>query len=153
MKKITPELTEEIKTWLEWSGAKLLAMRIASPAPKGVRNAWPEYATLPDDAYGYTKNTLRAAIPSRFDITLMDEILLLPALIPDVLIRRIIHSRALVAPVSGKYLYSYETVAKLLYTDRKTIARLHGKGLKIIGANLSPDNADAIRQSFARINQ
>ena len=144
---------EEVRLWLEWGGSKLLALGISSPAPKSPHVVWPEYKTLASDAYGRTNNTLRPASPTRFEITLMDEILLLPGLIPDVLTRRIIHARALVTPVSNRYVYSWSKIATLLQSDRKAIALRHAKGLRSIVARLPPEKASALRHSFTALTR
>ena len=149
---VSPASETEVQDWLEWAGSKLLALRIPSPAPKGPHIAWPEYASSPD-GYGYTKNTLRAAAPTRFEITLMDEILLLPNLIPDITLRRIVHARALVAPVSLRYVYSWPKIAVMVHSDRKAVARLHTKGLRCIAKALREEKASALRQSFHALAQ
>lgn len=139
---------EDIRLWLEWAGGKLLSMSIPSPAPRGMHNAWPEYADDHRRAYGYTGERLRASLPRAKEIELMDEILALPSLVTDVTIRRVLNARALVTPISQRYLYSWTKIAFMLHTDRKRIVRLHFMGLCEIGRRLAPAKADAIRSTL-----
>lgn len=141
--------TEEIKKWLEWSGQRLLAMHIASPKPRGPHSSWPEFAADAAKAYGYTPNRLRAAVPRSREIELMDEILLLPNLIKEVNVRRIINARALVTPVSNRYVYSWSRVAFMLHTSEYKVKRLHDLGLHSIIVALSVEKASTIRHSIA----
>lgn len=136
----------EIKTWLEWAGSKLLAMHIASPAPKGYKVAWPEYATDHKTAYGYTGNRLKAAEPRSVEIELMDKLLLFPNLISDVTIRRIVNARSLVTPVSNRYVYSWTKLGYMIHVDPRRVVRLHQKGLVEISSHLTQEKVDAIRR-------
>ena len=146
-----PTEPAEVRQWLEWASGKLLALNIRSPAPAEPRVAWPEYAHDKRDAYGRTANTLRAATPTRLEIPLMDEILLLPGLIPDIKARRIVNARSLVTPVSGRYIYSWPKIALMVHSDRKAVARLYVGGLRSIAANLPAEKAYALRHSFGRL--
>lgn len=138
----------EIKTWLEWAGQRLLSLRERSPAPQSYRSFWPDYADEAAKAYGYNANRLRAALPTGKEITLMEEVLDLVVLIPDITTRRIVHSRALVAPVSGRYLLSWTKLAFALHSSPRRIVLLHRKGLREIALRVPVGKADAIRQSL-----
>jgi hypothetical protein len=142
---------EEIKEWLEWAGARLLSLQISSPLPKEPHVSWPEFAQDHREAYGYTGERLRAAIPNRFEIELMDEILLLPGLIQDITRRRIVNARALVTPISNRYLYSWTKLAFMLHTSKYQVVRHHVLGLKDIQRNVSQDKVDAFIQSFTNL--
>jgi len=147
--KVAPE---EVREWLEWAGSKLLAMNIASPKPKQYKTAWPEFAQDHRMAYGYTGERLRPAQPRSTEIELMDKLLLFPNLITDVTSRRIVNSRALVTPVSNRYLYSWSKLAFMLHRDRRTVIRLHYSGLCEISSNLPPEKIDAIRRLLPLIS-
>lgn len=138
----------ELQQWLEWAGSKMLSLQVRGTKPSGYRSFWPDYEQDKATAYGYTSERLRPALPSGHDISLMDEILLLPNLISDPTIRRIVHARSLVTPVGNRYLYTWVKIAKLLHTDRRAIARLHGQGLSEIHRKLDPSKRDALRQTF-----
>lgn len=146
-----PKLIDEteVQFWLEWAGQKLLAMKIPSPYPKIPTAAWPTFAQDFHAAYGYTEATLRAAIPHSKEIQLMDEILLLPSLVSDPNIRRLLHARALITPVAQRRLYSWTKLGKMLRTDRRAVARLHEKGLVEILDKLKNNKAYSIRHSLA----
>jgi hypothetical protein len=135
----------EVRTWLEWAGSTLLSMRLPAAAPKAYKVAWPDF---PDDAkaYGYTNETLRAAAPPPDAIPIMDLVLGLPVLISDITTRRIVHSRSLVAPVSGRYLYSYKRIAVLLHLDQRAVARKFLLGVSEISIRVPASKAYTIRQ-------
>lgn len=137
---------EEVREWLEWAGSKLLAMHISSPKPKGPHSSWPTFAQEAHLAYGYSGERLRPAQPRSTEIELMDKILEYPNLIRDITVRRIVNSRALVTPVSNRYLYSWSKLAFMLHRDRRTIIRLHYSGLCEITSCLPPEKIDTIRR-------
>ena len=139
----------EVQDWLEWAGAKLLAMRIKSPAPAGYRSYWPDFAEDITAAYGYTKETMRAPAVAPHEITQMDAILSLPALIVDVRTRRIVHRRALVAPVSGRHVYSFTKIGRDFHVSRQRVAQLHTAGLLEIADWMKVKQVYALRRFFA----
>lgn len=140
--------TTEVKTWLEWGGSKLLAMRLAPAAPSGYRSFWPDYQADATMAYGYTAARLRPAIPNSKEVDLMDQILELPGFVSDITVRRIINTRALVAPVSNRHLYSWAKIAHLIHSSPRRVVVLHRTGLRQISLRLPERKADAIRQSM-----
>lgn len=146
-----PLTPEEVQTWLEWAGSKLLAMNLESPLPKGPRVSWPAFAQDHRTAYGYTQERLRAAHVSGFEITLMDEILPIVGLIRDVNTRRIVNARILVTPVSNRYVYTWSRIAFMLHSDRRRVARLYANGLAEVVRRLPRDKVDAIRKSFSAL--
>lgn len=127
---------DEVRDWLEWAGATLLAMRLRSPFPREFRAAWPEFPSDFNDAYGYTAESFRVPAPSSADIDLMDTILALPSLVDDPTTRRILHRRALVTPLTGRYIHSYRSIALLLHSDERRVARLHKAGLVRIAGRM-----------------
>lgn len=62
----------------------------------------------------------------------MDEILLLPNLCPVDRLRRIIHLRTLVHPLTGRFLWSWTRIAKQLKTHRNVVMTGHKRGLSEI---------------------
>src|SRR5579864_2946310 len=126
-----PQLTPaELQTWLEWAGARLIALPVGRIKPSEPRVIWPEYSQERFeilDFRGY--EPLRANAPSKDEIPIMDEILTLPALWSDSLKRRVLHSRALVHPLNGPNLYSWAKVAQLVGRDPKTVKAWHTAGL------------------------
>jgi len=137
---------DEVREWLEWSGAKLLSMTLASPVPRGYKSNWPSFAQDASVAYGYTAERLRPAMPSGKEIQLMDEILLLPGLVNDITQRRIVNSRALVRPVANTHLYSWSKLAHMLGMDRRKVVRLYLSGINEIIDRVPQPQAYTIRQ-------
>ena len=135
----------ELRIWLEWAGGKLLAMRLASGAPAEYRSFWPDYADDYASAYGYTAETLRAPRVLPNEVAIMEAILRLPSLAREERVRRILHRRALVAPVSGHYIHSYTKIARELHLDARLVARLYNKGLAELAKRTPRRQAHAIR--------
>lgn len=146
--RLLPFSPAELQQWLEWAGSKLLAMNIRSPFPKEPGTAWPSYAQEAIVAYGYTNERLRPAAPTKFQITIMDEILLLPSLVSNIQARRIINARALVTPVSNRYLYSWSKIAEINHTSKFRVQSMHRRGLDEITKSLAPEKRDALRHSL-----
>ncbi len=83
------------------------------------------------------------AVPPAARITRMDQALAWIPLIPaeSLLLRRIVGCRCLVSPVTGRHLFSWHRLARLLGADHKTIRRWHGTGIDLIVATLERDAA------------
>jgi hypothetical protein len=135
---------EELKIWLEWAGGKLLCMRLSRAGPAGYGSFWPDYADE-SSAYGYTEATMRVPSVAPKEVAMIDQILSLPLLVDDLTIRRIIHRRALIAPLSGHYVYSYGKIAEEFHLDPRLAARKYLIGLKQICRRLPARQATAIR--------
>jgi hypothetical protein len=145
---LTPD---ELKQWLEWAGTRLLALNVASPLPKKPRVLWPDYVSDPR-AYGYSNERLRPPKVPGHEITLMDEILVLPNLIKDITSRRVVNSRSLVTPVSNRYVYSWSRIAFMLHCDHRKVMKLHRLGLDEIIEHMSKDKLYAILQRLSSLS-
>jgi hypothetical protein len=64
----------------------------------------------------------------------MDEVFGWIGLIPQdrVVLRRIVHARSLVSPLTGRHLYSWRKLGTLLGADHKAVQRWHWDGLGLI---------------------
>lgn len=142
---------DELRLWLEWAGSMFLSMQLRSPLPRGAASSWPEYAQESIEAYGYTGERLRPAIPRGEEIALMDEMMKLPSLINDIHTRRIVNSRMLVRPISQRHLYSWSKLAFMLHTDPRKVVRLHTKGLEEIVTKLPAPQVYTFRRSAASL--
>jgi hypothetical protein len=85
----------------------------------------------------------RLPVPPASRITRMDQALSWIPLIPgDKLThRRIVGCRCLVSPVTGRHLFSWRRLARLLGADHKAIQRWHATGIDLIVATLQRDAA------------
>jgi Domain of unknown function (DUF6362) len=128
---------EMIVACLEWAGSVLLSMNIRSPKPADYRVFWPEFPSDPNEAYGYTSETLRAAIPNAVEIELMENVYTWLGLIDNTNARRAVCARSLVRPISQRYLYSWDIIAIKLHTDRRGAKRLHVEGIKDLSKKLT----------------
>jgi hypothetical protein len=109
-------------------------MQLSSGAPRLPHIAWPEYRQNFNTAYGSSAERMRPPRPSSKEIQAVDEILALPSLLPDVLVRRILHARALVAPISNRYICSWTELGYRLKLDRRKVKQLHQRGIEELTA-------------------
>lgn len=86
------------------------------------------------EAYGSHPARLHLPVPSAARITRMDEALGWLALIPDdkYVLRRLVASRMLVSPLTGRHLFPWRRLATLLGADHKAIQRWHGQGIDLL---------------------
>lgn len=124
---------------LEEAGATLLALPARGLRPADARAAWPEVVHEAAEAYGYTGERLRPAVPSAAHITRMDEALRWVALIPPdrVVLRRIVGARSLVAPLTGRHLFSWRRLGEAVGADHRAVQRWHADGVGIIAHRLN----------------
>jgi len=124
---------------LEEAGATLLALPQRGIGPQLRQVRWPETAIEGSDntitnGEKLSGGRLRAPVPSAAEISRMDETFAWIGLIPQdrVVLRRIIHARSLVSPLTGRHIYSWRKVAVLLGADHRALQRWHLTGLLLI---------------------
>lgn len=85
------------------------------------------------------------SVPSPHRITRMDQAFSWIPLIPGdkVVLRRIVGCRCLVSPLTGRHLFSWRRLARLLGADHKAIQRWHASAIDHIVAALSVDQRAA----------
>ena len=131
---------ETLQFWLEWAGARLVAMPGGTNRPNSPRALWPEYS---QDKFELVKFRgqlpLRVNGPSKDEILIMDEILLLHNLSEYVVRRRLIHCRSVVHPITGRNIYSWRRIAKLLKSDPKVVHRWYDLGLLEVSRRVPPE--------------
>ena len=89
------------------------------------------------ESYGWDASPrLRPPMPDAATITRMDEAFGWIALIPEdrYVLRRIVGCRALVSPLTERYLYPWRKIAALLGADHKAIQRWHAQGIDMLVA-------------------
>lgn len=139
----------ELSSWLEWAGQILLSMRIDSPFPKEPRGSWPDYLKdVEEELKTFANDKPRLSLPSSHQISLMDKIYELVSLEKDFYFRRLLHSRSLVAPLTGRHIVSWTKLAQRLSSDRRKVSRDHAKALEVLARKISSDKAYAIRRIF-----
>ncbi len=126
---------------LEEAGETLLALPAQRTGPQLRQARWPETVAAEaaeDDVVGMSGRQLRPAMPTAAQISRMDEAFGWIGLIPAecVMIRRILHARSLVSPLTGRHLYSWRKLGGLLGADHKAVQRWHRDGLAHILAGL-----------------
>lgn len=126
---INTEEQDNIIALLEWAGEKLVALRTASPKPQEHRVAWPQYALDPREAYGYGTVTVRAPIPSSFEIAAMDEILGWLVFIRDPAHRRVVGLASLIHPIRQRHVLSWERIGHIMREPATNIKRWYKEGV------------------------
>lgn len=118
---------------LEEAGATLLALPQRGAGPKLRQARWATAMSESEESAPATRR-LRPAIPGPADISRMDEAFAWVGLIPDdrLILRRIVHARSLVSPLTGRHIYSWRRLGDLLGADHKAVQRWHLDGLKLI---------------------
>jgi len=125
---------EYVRQQLELAGAALMALQVSRLRPAKPHSAMPEYIQDPVEAYGYTGQVFRPAVPTAEQIKHMDEVLRWIALIqPErYVLRRIVGARSLINPRTQQPIYSWTKIAKMLGADRRAVRRWYDEGILII---------------------
>ena len=129
---------ETIAARLEEAGETLLCLPPGGYTTRLRTSTWPSsFGNVLDnaaEAYGTTSTRLRPPVPPAARITRMDEALSWLGLIPDekYVLRRIVASRMLVSPHTGRHLFPWRRLATLLGADHKAIQRWHAQGIDIL---------------------
>jgi len=122
--------SEQLQVWLEWAGARLIAMPEPRIKPAQPRVIWPDYHQDQQEITDFRgKLSLRAGAPAKHEVAMVDKILLLPNVIELPMVRRVVHVRSLVHPINYRHLYSWKRISKLLSTSPWLVKKWHGKGL------------------------
>ena len=134
---------ETVIARLEEAGETLLCLPRSDPAT-GLRQTRSEFVADALQAYAATDDARpRLPVPPAARITRMDQALAWVPLIPQdkLVLRRIVGCRSLVSPVTGRHLFSWRRLARLLGADHKAISRWHANGIDLIVTALNQDTA------------
>jgi hypothetical protein len=116
--------------WLEWAGSRLIAMPDSRPGPRDPRALWPEYGLDPWQILEFRGRVrLRVPPPSADEIPIVFDILLLPNVCREPQVRQILHKRALVHPLSGRYLFPWALLAATVSVKVSRVRQMHELGL------------------------
>jgi hypothetical protein len=139
-----PADAEYVVYRLEEAGRSLLALP-RTGYTTGLRCSSLDIVRGAAESYGWSERQLRPAIPSAAMITRMDEALCWISLIPQqrYVLRRIVGARALVSPVTERYLYSWRRLAALVGADHKAVQRWHAQAIDMIVTALNAAALDA----------
>ena len=123
---------------LEEAGATLLAIRDTGWTTK-LRTSNIEIVRTALEAYGWTDQVVRPAVPSSEKITRMDEAMGWIGVIPldRYVLRRIVGARSLVHPLTDKHLFPWRRLGAALGADHKAVQRWHGQAIDMIVAALN----------------
>ena len=129
---------EEVVARLEAAGATLLALPAGGHSTR-LRQMKFDIVHTALEAYGWESAVLRPPVPSAAAISAMDEAFGWLARIPETryVLRRILGARALVHPITQRYLYPWRRLGAMLGADHKSVQRWHGQGVEILAAALA----------------
>ncbi len=136
---------ETVIARLEEAGHTLLCLPRAGPTT-ALRQTRHQFVAEVLEAYAGTDDSRpRAPVPPAARITRMDQALAWIPLIPadKLVLRRIAGCRCLVSPLTGRHLFSWRRLARLLGADHKAISRWHANAIDLIVAELNRDAAVA----------
>jgi hypothetical protein len=136
---------DDVIARLEHAGATLLALRLARIGPSEPRSGLPEPVRDVSASYGWSQAATRPAIPTAADIDRMDEALAWVKFIPDdkFVLRRICNARSLVSPSTGRHLFTWSAIGRLIRADRRAVQRWHAQGIAYIAKGLRNNSRPA----------
>ena len=132
-----PVTAEYVVARLEEAGSTLLALPNGGYSPR-LRTSVLEIVRTAQESYGWSEGRIRPAVPSSAMISRMDEALGWITLIPaaNYVLRRIVHARSLVDPITDRYLFPWRRLASAIGADHKAVQRWHAQAINIIVAAL-----------------
>ena len=134
---------ETVIARLEEAGTTLLCLPSTGPTT-ALKQTRHQFVAEALEAYAASDGSRpRMPVPPAARITRMDQALAWIPLIPadKLILRRIVGCRCLVSPLTGRHLFSWRRLARLLGADHKAIGRWHANGIDLIVAALNRDNA------------
>ncbi len=131
---------ETVIVRLEEAGHTLLCLPRTGPTT-ALRQTRHQFVAEALEAYAADPARPRPPVPPATRITRMDQALAWIPLIPvdRLVLRRIVGCRCLVSPLTGRHLFSWRRLARLLGADHKAIQRWHANGIDTIVATLNRD--------------
>ncbi len=136
---------ETVIARLEEAGTTLLCLPRSGPTT-ALKQTRHQFVAEALEAYAATDDCRpRLPVPPAARITRMDQALAWIPLIPadKLVLRRIVGCRCLVSPLTGRHLFSWRRLARLLGADHKAISRWHATGIDLIVTTLNRDHAVA----------
>lgn len=130
----------ELKSWLEWAGVRLIAMpggRIGPKQPRALQLDYSQDEFQVLDFRGIIP--VKVAPPGSKEIALIETILLLPNICEKQVTRRILHVRSLLHPLNMRYLYPWSRVAEILKIKISSAKYFHKIGLDEVCRNAPRD--------------
>lgn len=133
-----PATAEWVLAQLEEAGATLLSLPNTGHSTRLRISALHPVPEAQDVMYA-APDRPRTPVPSAAGVDRMDQALAWVPLIPEsrVVLRRIVHARALVNPLTGKHLFAWRRLAVTVGADHKAVQRWHAQGIDIIVAALN----------------
>lgn len=138
IKQIPGVTAEEIVAHFEAAGATLLALPKQGYSTQ-MRTMRLDVVHNALDAYGWQNAAVRPPMPSAAAISQMDEVFGWLTLIPETkyVLRRIVGARALVHPVTLRYLYPWRRIGTMLGAEHKSVQRWHGQAVALMREGLA----------------
>lgn len=143
MNKPTPPVDAEyVIACLEDAGRTLYALPFPKNAapPRSAKSGHPDVLREVMEAYGWDRDLqVKPAVPSRFEISRMDEVYEWLRFVANPTRKRLVFARSIVNPVQERHLYSWRRLGNALGCDHKAAQRWHGYGIEDIVRGLTQD--------------
>jgi len=132
-----PFTSADVIRLLERAGEIMLRLRVKGLRPDRCRSLWPEIVVDPREAYGWEAERIRWPVPTAAEIALMDAVAPWPMLVRDAARRRIVQSRSLVHPITGRHFHSWRRLARILSVHHETVRSWHAQAIDEIVTGLN----------------
>ena len=143
----------ELQVMLEWAGARMLSLPSKPVGPADARSGWPDCLREAQDEEPCTDSPpFRPHVPTAVEISLMDRILGLPSHCTDPNLRTVVQARTLIAPLSGRYLFSWKKLAKKFNTSAFIIQSRYRQGLRAILTNTPSAEMCSVWESYTTLH-
>lgn len=128
------DITAAVLARLEEAGRTLLAMGNSGTMPAGYGRGWPDVIHDAAEAYGYEMASGRPRKPRGSEIDRMDKAFTWLTIIPAdrFVLRRVVAARCLVSPMTGRHVYPWRRLGRVLGADHRAVQRWHRDGIALI---------------------
>jgi len=128
-----------IKRRIEDAGETEIALRVTGCYPAKYKAAWPDYPQEPSESYGYNETTMKPPQPTASDITDWEEVMEWRfRLSKHCRRKKCLHFARMVVlgslgdPITGKRLYSWRKIGKMIKRDHKTAKSWYDSGIQML---------------------
>ncbi|MCH4024099.1 MAG: DUF6362 family protein [Acetobacter sp.] len=130
-------VADQVGEWLDEAGLTLATLRMKNLRPSGVRINWPDIVMDRDDLAWARMSDELLPPPTADAIVRMDRALCWVMLLDDRTQKIVVNKRLIVHPVSGKFLWEWRKLGKLLGMHHRTAQVCHRTACEVIGKKIS----------------
>lgn len=149
---------EDLTSWLEWAGGKLVALPAFGLRPAQPRAYWPDFSQEKFQVLEFRARLVaRALAPTSSEIELMDEILYTIRYVKGKdpsdgdLRRRVLQARALTHPITERNIVSWTELARREHTSEFKVKALHLRALRELWRETPDSKLESLTLKFDQI--